>query len=97
MAPLGTSLNREATSIADINFGLEDIHKKLLSRLDKKGWGAYASRHEILGIITEEFLELTEAIRSDTPEGYDHYMKECMDMAVAGLFGYICMKYYIKP
>lgn len=97
MAPLGTSLNRAEVTDWEIAGGLVDLAQKLQSRLQKKGFGAYASRHEILGIVTEEFQELTEAIRKDDAEGYDHYSKECLDIAVAGIFGYICMKYHIKP
>lgn len=97
MAQLGTSLNRPEVTTAEIEDGIKDVVNKLQMRLEKKGYGSYASRHEILGIITEEYQELTEAVRDDSTKGYYEYSMECLDMAVAGIFGYICMKYHIKP
>lgn len=98
MAPVGSSLNRQEVSLDDIESGLEDIKNKLFSRLKKKGFGSYASRHEILGIITEEYLEAVEAVRDNSVQGFVDYTNESMDVAVAGLFGYICMRYgYIRP
>jgi NTP pyrophosphatase (non-canonical NTP hydrolase) len=88
---VGTSLNRQAISEDQIETGINDLAITLASRLAKKGPGSYASRHEILGIITEEYLEAVEAIREDGPEGYEHYAEELMDIAVACLFGYVCM------
>lgn len=98
MALVGTSLNRPEVKEHDISQGVVDIVTKLKARLDKKGRGSYASRHEILGILEEEFLEAKEAIRKDGQEGYDEYTAELLDIAVGGLFGYICLKYgYITP
>lgn len=89
---------REQVSGAHIDKGCNDILLKLLTRLKEKGYGSYASRHEILGIIEEEMLELKEAVRINTPRGYIRYKEELMDVAVAALFGYISMDGgYIKP
>lgn len=78
--------------------GLKDIYSKLLSRLNQKGHGAYASRHEILGILEEEMKEVKDEIQNDGAAGNAAFGRECLDIAVAGLFGYICIRYgYIKP
>lgn len=91
MAPQVNNLRPQVTE-KDIVKTLAAVEAKLRSRLAKKGWGAYASRHEILGIVTEEYLEAVDAIREDGQVGYDHYSDELMDITVAGLFGYTSMK-----
>lgn len=91
MAKLGTKLNRSKVTKDQIEDGLEDIRLMLLARLDKKGRGAYASRHEILGILEEEMIEVKEAIRDDTAGGFLQYKKELLDVAVGALFGFICL------
>ena len=53
-------------------------------RLAKKGRGAYLSKHEALGVITEEFYELVDAVRND--ENPSQFLEECMDVAVAAIF-----------
>lgn len=86
-----SGISRPQVGEEDISKGLRDIYDKLLSRLQKKGHGSYASRHEILGILEEEMMEVKEAIRDDRQLGYDEYQKELLDVAVGALFGYICM------
>jgi NTP pyrophosphatase (non-canonical NTP hydrolase) len=88
---------RPEVSKEHILAGLEDITAKLTKRLVQKGYGSYASRHEILGILLEEMDEVVEAIRSDHEQGYVEFKKELLDVAIGALFGYICMGNYIKP
>lgn len=92
MAQVATNLNRQPVTTDDITKGIIALTKKLYQRLDQKGSGAYVSRHEILGILTEEMQEVQEAIRDDSSAGYIHYNKELMDVAVGALFGYICIE-----
>jgi NTP pyrophosphatase (non-canonical NTP hydrolase) len=61
----------------------------LESRLDQKGWGTFSSRHEILGILTEEFHELVEAVKSG--DNVD-VQSELVDIAVGALFGAVCIE-----
>jgi len=62
----------------------EAIWTKLMDRLTEKGWGIYISSHETLGIITEEYTELIEAVGEND---HAHQWKELLDIAVAALAG----------
>ena len=67
-------------------------YKKLYERLDKKGYGSYSGRHEILGIITEEFWELVEAVRSQPISGDKNTVREeLIDIAIGCIFGVACI------
>lgn len=93
-----TSELRPEVNKQAIDFAMEDLRLQLEYRLVQKGRGSYASRHEALGIITEEYQELIEAIRDDSSLGYDHYANEALDLAVAALFTYASIKARcIKP
>ena len=65
----------------DVAFDL--VKRKLLSRLDRKGLHGYASSHECLGIITEEFEELVVAVRSNKKKAIEG---ELVDLAVAAIY-----------
>ncbi len=61
---------------------------KLYKRLEQKGYGTFASRHEILGVITEEYKEVVDAVHEKNPEAIK---QELLDIAVGAIFGYACM------
>jgi len=65
-------------------------HKRLLLQLIKrygeKGQGIAVSRHEIVGLIAEEWNELLDALRSNDE---DDFYGELQDVAVACLHGMI--------
>ena len=67
-----------------------NLNTALLIRLAEKGKGSFASSHEILGIITEEYQELIEAIHSNS--GSINVVKELEDIAVACVFACACIK-----
>ncbi len=52
------NISSEATEAAGKAF-----FQKLEMRLMEKETGTFASRHEVLGVLQEEFQELTEAVR----------------------------------
>lgn len=59
------------------------------------GRGSYSSAHEILGVVTEEFHELVDAVKSNRIVRVEH---ELADIAVACLFGIACIEGgHIKP
>lgn len=60
----------------------------LFERLEQKGYGTWTSRHEVLGIITEEYTELVEAVHSGTTQNIE---AELVDIAVACLFSIACI------
>jgi NTP pyrophosphatase (non-canonical NTP hydrolase) len=67
-------------------------YKKLYERLKEKGWGSYSGRHEILGILTEEFWELVEAVKSQPISGSKNSVREeLIDLAVGAIFGVACI------
>jgi NTP pyrophosphatase (non-canonical NTP hydrolase) len=59
------------------------------TQLRLKGWGTFASRHEVLGSITEEYFELIDAIHHNDVYACE---KELADIAVAAIFGIACIK-----
>ena len=65
-------------------------HKRLLlqlvKRYEEKGQGIAVSRHEIVGLISEEWQELLDALRSNDE---DDFYDELIDIAVACLHGMI--------
>jgi len=91
LAQRTSKLKRPVVSSQSINIGIRHIEEKLFHRLATKGYGSYASRHEIFGILAEEMDEVLDELRLNTPEGYRDFRKELLDVAVAALFGYICM------
>lgn len=60
------------------------IKETLAKRIRQHGPGAYAGPHEGLGIVTEEYFELVEAVRSNVSGQVE---REYLDLTIAGLFG----------
>lgn len=66
------------------------VRFQLNKRMEEKGKGAWLSRHEILGIITEECdVELKEAVHSSNKQ---HIMAELCDIAVGCVFAMACIE-----
>lgn len=55
----------------------------LWGKMNKHGDGAYASNHEALGVIAEEYDEFIEAVRSNNRQRIE---EELYDLATAALF-----------
>ena len=56
--------------------------------LKSKGRGAFASSHEVLGVLTEEMRELEAEVQA----GYLHRLRqELLDVAQVALFGVACI------
>lgn len=53
--------------------------------LNRKGYGAFSSRHEILGVIEDERRELVKAIQEKHTD--DSIVHELMDLAEICIFG----------
>ena len=72
---------------------LEHQHKRLLamivSRYNQKGWGISVSRHEIYGLVAEEWKELTDELQS---RGINDFYSELLDLAVACLHGMVSIR-----
>jgi NTP pyrophosphatase (non-canonical NTP hydrolase) len=63
--------------------------EKLKFRLKQKGYGTFASKHEILGVITEEYKEFVDAVHS---KNYEEMKTEIVDLAVGCIFGLACFE-----
>jgi len=64
------------------------VRMKLIDRLEEKGYGALVSRHEILGVLTEEYAEAIEAV---TLKSIQEVRDELIDLAVGCIFGVACI------
>lgn len=70
---------------------VETFKNKLQEQFNKKGKDCFASSHEILGVITEEYYELIEAIKKG--DG-DDIRNELYDVAISALFGLMSIETY---
>jgi hypothetical protein len=72
----------------EIRSVIKIVERILLMRYAEKGFHKAASKHEVLGIITEEYHELIEAIHSNSKHDIAH---ELIDGAVSHLHGLISL------
>lgn len=82
-------LNRPTISVEMIDNSISGLREKILSRLIEKGDGSFASIHEGLGIIAEEYAELIDEVRAND---YDGICRELLDIEVACVFLRTCLK-----
>ena len=75
---------RQEIKNTQISNSVQELSSELVRRLKEKGSGAFVSTHEILGIVTEEYHELVDAVRSDV---VDDVRDELLDIAVGCIFG----------
>lgn len=69
-------------------YALGLVKHKMEMRLKHRGEVTFSSQHEILGIITEEFHELVEAVRNNDRS---ELIEELLDVAVGCVFGLACI------
>jgi NTP pyrophosphatase (non-canonical NTP hydrolase) len=81
-------MDRSELTEEQIMKAVEKTIEKLKFRLNQKGYGTFSSRHEILGVITEEYQEFVDAVHS---KNYDEMKSEIMDLAVGCIFGLACI------
>lgn len=77
-------IERASLDPALIDSTITILRASIAMRLDQKGDKVFAGTHETLGILTEEFHELVEAVRSDNPE---RVVEELQDLAVGCIIG----------
>lgn len=70
-----------------VKIARQALKDKIEYRMTQKGPQSYASVHEALGIITEEYKELIDAVQSNNRE---HVMAELLDVAVGCIFAIAC-------
>lgn len=67
---------------------METLRTRLDYHLILKGPGAFLSRHEILGVVTEEYHETINAVQN---ESLQRVKEELIDIAAACVFGCACI------
>ena len=65
-----------------VRLALEKLGDEIFRRLETKGFGTFASSHEILGLIVQETHEFEETVHKKDPS-----VDELFDIAVAAIFG----------
>ena len=65
------------------------LSQEIFRRLEEKGYGAWLSRHEILGVVLEEQKELVDAVQCGMLRDVQ---SELMDLAVGAIFGWACIE-----
>jgi len=80
---LPSSLRKAVTEKA-LSDSFEILNNLMMRRLNQKGRGTFASRHEILGAVEEERSELVAAVCADNLGCVE---RELADIAIACIFG----------
>jgi len=75
--------NRIIVKEKHIDEALKILKDQILRRMRQHGSESFSSKHEVLGIITEEYWELIEAVKSDDE---DRFLEELEDIAVPCVF-----------
>ena len=82
-------MDRVQISRMQLNRALDSFESKLNNTLKKKGWGSFASRHEISGMLTEEYNEAIAEVHSGNN---DKLEQELLDIAVGAVFAVACIQ-----
>jgi NTP pyrophosphatase (non-canonical NTP hydrolase) len=85
----GVVLMRTQLNDEQITNAISKTIEKLQYRLRQKGYGTFSSKHEILGVITEEYSELVNAVHG---KNYNEMKEELLDIAVGSIFGLACIE-----
>ena len=66
-----------------LNRAMTIFNRALKKAIEEKGDGAFVSQHEALGVITEEQLELVQAVRANNA---DCERSELLDVAISAIW-----------
>ena len=80
---------RKLVDIFDTSKSILIILDSLKNRLNQKGINTFVSSHEILGIISEEFREVEDAVRQNDQT---QLKKELIDVAVGCIWGLVSIE-----
>jgi NTP pyrophosphatase (non-canonical NTP hydrolase) len=81
-------LNRPPVTKDEIKQSLKEVEEAIFRRLEQKGYGSYASSHEMFGILDEEVNEVRDEIRNND---HNAICAELIDVAVTAVFGHTCI------
>lgn len=79
---------RKQITVEQCKEAIQTLEIQLARRLNERGFGTLSSRHEIQGVLTEEYHEAVDGLRTNDVE---EYRKELLDIAVACVFGVACI------
>jgi len=82
-------MNRRLISNKEISESVSECIDKMYQTLDEKGFGSYASIHEIGGVMKEEWREFWDEIHGND---HDQIVEELKDIATVCMFGVACIK-----
>jgi hypothetical protein len=82
-------MDRVQITDKQIDDAIERVDWMLGMSLKEKGHGTFASTHEILGMATEEYNELKEAVHN---KDYGNIEEEIIDLAVGCVFALACIR-----
>lgn len=81
--------HRKQISIQECCAAINAIMQKMEARLEEKGYGSFTSIHEVLGMLTEEYQEIIDAVHLND---WDELDKELLDLAVGAIFSLACLR-----
>ena len=82
-------MTRPVITDADLERVIQVVVRKLKFRMKEKGRGAFVSSHEIMGIVSEEYDEMKEAVQEND---HDKLFDELADIAVGSIKGMASMQ-----
>lgn len=82
-------MNRCEVTNASLDSAEKQLSIWLQKRLNRKGYHTFASIHEALGVLTEEYKELVDAVHG---KDQDDIYWELRDIAVGAVFAMACME-----
>ena len=82
-------MTRPVITDADLERVIQVVVRKLEFRIKEKGRGAFVSSHEIMGIVSEEYDEMKEAVQEND---HNKLFDELADIAVGSIKGMASMQ-----
>ncbi len=86
---LTTRVGRPQITDREIEAGFKFLNRRYERARKKKGRAAFASIHEILGKVTEEYTEMVEAVHKGDKRETE---LELADIAIACLWGIVSIR-----
>lgn len=75
-----------------IDSTVNQLQRRIDKRLEQYGNRSFASRHEIFGLIAEEYYELINAVQTDKTKHIQHIRGKLFDIAVACVWGILSIE-----
>jgi len=83
--------DRKKITEEQVELTLDQLRHRIRYQVEHFGKHSFASKHEILGLLTEEFHELVEAVRTEKGDYIPRVRNELFDIAIVCIFGVTCV------